>query len=492
MWSNSDPNSVQSIKLATEALDVARRLGEVDLEAPVWNNLGHDLKTRGQLIEALECFGRARDAALKKPASTQAYVASTALANIAACAFLLGNISSGLQWALESIECNLHPTGLNEAHGRILAEVNCVRLLIALGDFAGAEAHVAAAKYFTEHSGDRALSRMQASAAGALLDVAVGRIESGLARLTENVALARRSSRTELMECLADCVLGFEMAGQPDVALQYLEHMLDHQKESVKASIVIRLGLAETDPAAFETHWSDRATRLRTHVDSSAEEVINAAINAALAAGHDLYRVFRVAKLAEIFAEYLGWPNADRQTIALAGKLYDVGMLAVPTPLLTKTRALSAGEQSLLYEHTRTGAELLSNAGLAVFQQCAPIARYHHERWDGLGPHRLRGEAIPITARVVALADGFDAIVHRRPWRNAMTPSQALKIIASEANSRFDPQLSACFVEFVKRQYWERDDFLAFLEEEAVNNDYVRVRQRLSALIADARDQRVS
>jgi putative two-component system response regulator len=127
-----------------------------------------------------------------------------------------------------------------------------------------------------------------------------------------------------------------------------------------------------------------------------------------------------------------------------------VGKIGVPEAILTKPGPLDEDEWALMRRHPEIGERIC--APLAAFAAFGPIIRHHHERWDGSGyPDGLRGERIPIGARIVAVVDAFDAITHQRPYRAARSVADALGEIARLARRQFDPELADLFVNEVSR-----------------------------------------
>jgi diguanylate cyclase (GGDEF)-like protein len=136
----------------------------------------------------------------------------------------------------------------------------------------------------------------------------------------------------------------------------------------------------------------------------------------------------------------------ETQALEAGAMLRDVGMLAVPDHILTKPGKLTPAEAEKMQMHTVVGAEILSEVKFPY--PVTPIVRSHHERWDGEGyPDKLRGEQIPLTARILAVADSFNAARESRPHRKAMTLEQSVAWLRKEAGRQFDPQVVELFIE---------------------------------------------
>jgi putative two-component system response regulator len=139
------------------------------------------------------------------------------------------------------------------------------------------------------------------------------------------------------------------------------------------------------------------------------------------------HHTHRVGNTAALIAERLGWDEEAVQLIRLAAPLHHVGKLSVSDTILLKPGPLTAKEFGRMREHTRTGQALLSGSGSAILQLGAEIAVSHHERWDGNGyPNGLGGAEIPLSGRIVAVADVFDALTHERPSKRAWPVADAV------------------------------------------------------------------
>ena len=147
----------------------------------------------------------------------------------------------------------------------------------------------------------------------------------------------------------------------------------------------------------------------------------------------------RVGALAEVLALALGWNDGEAGLLRLAAPLHDVGKIGIPDSILLKSGVLTVSERKTMEGHTTIGARILSGGRSSFIQLAEKVALSHHERWDGQGyPERRLGPAIPPAARIVAVADFFDATMHDRVYRKAWPVGQVLAAIAAMSGTAFD------------------------------------------------------
>lgn len=159
----------------------------------------------------------------------------------------------------------------------------------------------------------------------------------------------------------------------------------------------------------------------------------------------------RVARLSFELAEILGLSDMACQEIYLTGILHDIGKIGIPDDVLLKPGELTDEEFAVIQQHPEIGHRIVERLGHLQFT--LPGILYHHERWDGLGyPHGLKGLAIPLMARVIAVADSFDAMTSSRPYRSAMPTDRACSIMNAGAGTQWDSEIVACFNQWMATQ----------------------------------------
>jgi putative two-component system response regulator len=155
----------------------------------------------------------------------------------------------------------------------------------------------------------------------------------------------------------------------------------------------------------------------------------------------------RTGLYSELFAEVLGWPAVEVRNIRMAAPMHDIGKIGIPDAILQKPGRLTDEEFEIMKTHTTLGARMLEGSSSPMLQMAHEIALCHHERWDGSGyPNGLSGLAIPETARIVALADVYDALTHRRVYHAAMPEEKAIEIMEQGCGKHFDPFLFGIFL----------------------------------------------
>jgi putative two-component system response regulator len=157
--------------------------------------------------------------------------------------------------------------------------------------------------------------------------------------------------------------------------------------------------------------------------------------------------ITRVSRYVGLIARHLGLEAGQCRRLALASTMHDIGKIAIPDTILLKKGPLSPEERREMERHTLEGYAILEGSSCDVVRLAAEIAISHHEHWDGAGyPNHSRGDGIPISGRIVAVADVFDALVSVRPYKRAWTLEAALQHLIEQRGSQFDP---ACIDAFV-------------------------------------------
>jgi len=214
----------------------------------------------------------------------------------------------------------------------------------------------------------------------------------------------------------------------------------------VKARVAAQLALADQQRACQEQVMARTA---------ELEEEQRAAVFMLGEAGHyndtdTGVHIWRMAGYAAALARAQHWSVEQVRLLELAAPMHDTGKIGIPDTILKAPRKLDAQEWEIMKTHAELGARILSKSQSPLFQMAAEVAQHHHERWDGSGyPQGLAAHAIPESARIVAIADVFDALTMRRPYKEAWPLEKAVAVLKEDAGSHFDPELVALFVDIL-------------------------------------------
>ena len=160
----------------------------------------------------------------------------------------------------------------------------------------------------------------------------------------------------------------------------------------------------------------------------------------------------RVGRMAGRLARELGLPDAQVSLIRRAAPLHDVGKIGIPDAILLKLGKLTAPEFELVKTHTTIGARILSGSRFSLLRMAEEIAFSHHERWDGTGYEGLVGSRIPLAGRIVTVADVFDALTQKRPYKPAWPVGEAVAEIERQRGRQFDPDVVDAFLRVIEQQ----------------------------------------
>ena len=233
-------------------------------------------------------------------------------------------------------------------------------------------------------------------------------------------------------------------------ATDFLDKSMRGVEQTVRLRNLIRLAKA-VRRLAEQAAWLDGEVEAALrHMREREEEIIFRLSLAVEYRDNDTGdHTWRVARYSQIVAEALGLPAEACRNLYLAAPLHDVGKVAIPNGILLKPGRLDPDEFALIKTHATIGQRILGGSSSELIRLAAEIAEAHHEKWDGSGyPKGLAGDAIPLAARIVAVADVFDALTTQRPYKEAMPFEAALACIRADSGRHFDP---ACVKAFCAR-----------------------------------------
>jgi len=234
--------------------------------------------------------------------------------------------------------------------------------------------------------------------------------------------------------------------------------------EVVSPLVALLLGTMSATSAAYVAEREQRrrvatySARLEEEVRARTEQLRETQLEVVRRLGRAVewrdtdtgFHIDRMSMLAERLGRALGMRDGEAELLRQAAVLHDVGKVGIPDAVLHKPGKLDAEEWELMRSHTTIGGAILAGSSSPLLQLAESIALAHHERWDGSGyPRGLRGEEIPLAARICAVCDVFDALLSARPYKPAWTLDQALGELERQRGSHFDPAIVDAFIALV-------------------------------------------
>ena len=160
----------------------------------------------------------------------------------------------------------------------------------------------------------------------------------------------------------------------------------------------------------------------------------------------------RVSELSVLIGEKMGLDDDTIHVLKIGGLFHDIGKIGIPDSILLKESKLDDEEYSQIKNHPAIGAHILGDA--EIFKNILPVVLHHHERYDGKGyPSQLKGEEIPLVARVAAIADTFDAMNSKRPYRNTLPIDVIINEFEKCSGTQFDPKIAPIFLDILRNEY---------------------------------------
>lgn len=216
----------------------------------------------------------------------------------------------------------------------------------------------------------------------------------------------------------------------------------------VSAIVDRRLSAAAVREAAALRLANVELQTVRLQLEATQREIIRRLCGAGECRDDETAQhVVRMAQMASRLASSAGYGEEFAERMREAAPLHDIGKIGVPDGVLLKPGRLTPEEWVVMQNHARIGQRLLAGSGLPLLELAAEIAGAHHEKWDGSGyPLGLRGEAIPLSGRIVAITDVFDALLSRRPYKQPWPLEEAVAFMRSQSGKHFDPRLLEIFL----------------------------------------------
>jgi putative two-component system response regulator len=486
--------------LATQAfLDsilVAQRIDDKRGECLAWNNISALFIDAGLFRESIACATHCVRLVAQN-CFDKAELCNQAMNNIALAHLRLGNHDLALSILRPLVARAREPRTVLEAARRVVRERNLVLALIANSEVSEAGRHIIESQRIVALF-PSPRQELLVDTVNGLFCVLVGDPTSGIRILEQAAELARSSTPSAIPDTLWGLAIAYQEVDDCERALKVTHALKDHLAEkhvsqalarlaTLQSSADISLPESSSNMAELERMEAGLRSRVlqRELVRTRQEMLERMAVVADIREDASGEHGYRVGCLSALLAKEIGWCRDDCDAIDISARLHDIGKIAIPERLLFGRRSLQDTEWHLIANHTRVGAEILSKSEIPQVRLAEEIARCHHEWWNGSGyPNGMKGLAIPQSARIVALADAFDAMTHGRPYAPVMPVERALEEIAALSGRQFDPELTDHFLVLVRRLLADSKDLDAYLDRAARNSPFLKARARIRDMLA--------
>ncbi|MCL4687528.1 MAG: HD domain-containing protein [Burkholderiales bacterium] len=490
----------KGVEFTSRALAIATKLSDRFGQYVAWSNLSVVLVDSGLYSEGIACASRALELIDSHDSNARDYRARV-LTNTSIARFHLGDYEEAERFAYEAVSLSEEPTSLRSTIMRLIRELNLVLALVANQHYAEARKH---ARYMQHIAASFPSPRAEgiANLCDGLTEFYVGDSVRAVKAVEDVVDKSRGGLFPIYVDALSVLSRLYTDLNRPTDALRILDE-LHHQVTSVRSESVvsqlraigdhcesIERALKRNQREHERMHAELRAKVMELEVSRSRQEMLERmAVAADIREDISGEHGYRVGRLSALLAKEIGWDRESCNALDIAARLHDIGKIGIPERILLDDKTLKEAEKHFIASHTLVGAEILSKSDIPQVRIAEEIARCHHEWWDGSGyPKKMQGVAIPKGARIVALADVFDAMTHGRPYAKAIPIDKALDEIASLRGRQFDPELTDHFLALVRRLARENEDLDAYLGKAARNSPFLKARAKIKEMLAQGRD----
>ncbi len=300
-------------------------------------------------------------------------------------------------------------------------------------------------------SAEEALERLAKDTAGlVVLDIKMpGR--SGVDILPK---IRQRYPDTAVIMATAITDTGIAIQCMREGAYDYLVKPFNLDEVAISAQRALEKRGLVLENRAYQQHLEEKVAQKTKELQQAIEKIKQASLDTI----HRLawaaeYRdedtgahIERMSHYSAIIARNMGLSDREVENIIYASPMHDVGKIGIPDHILLKTGSLNEDEWEIMKKHTTIGAEILQGSDAEFIQLAETIALTHHEKWDGSGyPRGLKGAEIPLAGRIAAIADVFDALTSKRPYKSPHSVSKSLDVIRESSGTHFDPDVVEAF-----------------------------------------------
>jgi len=488
-------NYADAVVHLQQALGLAQEVQDIRGEISVLGNLGGTLVEAALHREGMACFERAIQLSHACDLGDPQVIEDRAmiLVNQSHLCLRVGDLKTAYKLAQRSLTFWLEPQSLKDFVSRTLRAAHYVYLCLELGKLDDAVKHADKCRMYSSRN-PTPPSRFYAQVASGLIQVATGNSTDGLQILQGARQLSGQIQQTTLgADAWISLAWAYEQLNRPEEALTCLQALREGVTNNRKRVVAVMLQRTSDTEAAdhFDFLALDyREARLesqvcnRARLNSEIDLLQRLAITATLRDDPSGLHGYRVGRLAALLAKRLGWNPQQCWSLEICGRMHDIGKTGLPDHILLNREVLKNADLDVVQTHSTIGHALLSKAQSSDASEAAVVALCHHERWDGSGyPTGLVGDRIPTAARIVALADVFDALTHGRPYAKSWSIDRAINEIRNQAGHQFDPDMASAFVEMVsetRARHWDLD---AFLAAGAESSPFIAARREIQNLI---------